>query len=282
MLIQRTSSPSVLIVALIICLGSAVPASAYNGKLKYVFGDVKQGLLGKGGITEENAEAVVDGIYRDLQCNGLRVPIDVEAADSAAIPPAYVKLLERAKRYDMVIYASSLDVGLHDLPDDEYIKKLVAFSNKYRPQYLSPFNEAGLTPERYVSIAAKVKAGLKYKAVLVGPDLQHLVACTKMFSRIKGGNPFGIIASHNAVNDKDATARNWDALAALAGKAPAWSSENPRAWSVLIDGQEVGVKAVVDSRITGLVIYGAYPSCIDNRGRITQKGKEIAEGIGSP
>lgn len=255
-------------------------SSAYSGSLDHVFGDVKQGLMGTGGITAANADAVVDGIYNNLKCNGIRVPIDMEAANPAAISPAYAKVLARAKTHNMAIYANPMATGDHNLSDNQYAAKIIAYANQFKPRYLGCFNESQLTPDRYLTISAKVKAGLRYKPEYLGPDTQHLRDTEKKLFKAGMANAFTIITSHNAAKDIDATASNWKALKSMSGK-PTWATENPRAWSDTEGGQEIGVKSVVDAGLSGLVIYSAFPKSVDASGNLTAKGKDIANGIGA-
>ncbi len=254
-------------------------ASAYHGGLDHVFGDVKQGIFGSGGITEANAAAIVDGMHANLKCNGVRVPINLDSPNPVALPPSYSKIIERARLHKMAIYANPMFTGNHHLSDIQYADKIIAFANRYKPDYLGCFNEFGMAPERYVSITAKVKAGLNYNPVMVGPDAQHVDSTRKIISVPAVRNSFAVIASHNADGDLGATEDNWNMLRSMAGK-PVWASENPRSWSEAAGGQEIGVKSAINAKVIGLVLYNAFPSCINAGGKLTSKGEEIANSIG--
>jgi len=129
-----------------------------------------------------------------------------------------------------------------------------------------------------LDIIAKVRTGLSYSPVLVGPDMQRLeTSISTLEHHGHMATAVDIVSSHNANNDTLATADNWRRLAELAREG-VWSSENPRPWDFTWDGKQIGLTAVVDS-MTGLVIYLAFPESVDEAGALTEKGQAIAAGI---
>jgi hypothetical protein len=91
---------------------------------------------------------------------------------------------------------------------------------------------------------------------------------------------FDIISSHNAGDDETSNTVSWAELHNLAGKST-WSSENPRPYSLRNGaGQEIGIQSVIESNaIQGLVLYAAYPACVNADGSLTEKGREIAQAL---
>jgi hypothetical protein len=127
-----------------------------------------------------------------------------------------------------------------------------------------------------------VKDGLNVPLKIVGPDIRHVDHSTQVMADHDLAGLLDIIGSHNAALDDGATAAAWARLQTTVNK-PVWATEDPREWSVLspAGGQEIGTKAIVDptSRVSGLVIYLAFPHAVDSAGSLTVKGQAIADGI---
>ncbi len=264
---------------------SAIP---YNGHLEFVFGDIKRSLAGvQGGddakITLENYRAIIDGLINNLHCNGLRIYID-PTISTGNYPPVYRAVVDYARAKGLKIYANPLATGRHNFDNAHYAAWIISYVNEWKPDFLGPFNEANMTNADYKQIAATVKSGLKVSVRVVGPDVRHVDNATRVIADEDLTVLFDIVSSHNAALDEGATTAAWALLQKTANK-PTWATEDPRDWSVMNpDDKQIGTKAIVDpaSGISGLVIYLAFPHCVDSTGALTEKGREIANGLIGP
>jgi hypothetical protein len=260
---------------------------SYAGSLEWVFCDVKRTL------SFESPQHHLEARYHDdvlrgfkkLGCNAIRVYISPDEKDPKAYPERYKRFLRAARAKGFRIYANPLGTGMfgfEDEGDDEpYASWIARYANEYQPYFLGPFNESGpLGSARMRHILELLRSRLEYKAVLVGPDDQHVDGVT---SRLQESaallRQVDVVGAHNAVQDASATRTGWDALARVAGGKAVWATENPRLWSDTEQGGEVGIKAVVASKARGVVLYLAYPDAVKADGTLTEKGEAIARGI---
>jgi hypothetical protein len=254
----------------------------YKNNLKYVFCDIKRPLAGIGdSITEQNYKVVLDSLKNKLGCNGIRTYIDMSINDPLAYPPLYYTVHKYAQdNLKMAIYANPLGTGNFKKTNDEFANLVINYANTMKPKYLGPFNESGYSNKDYMDIADKVRAGLKYKAIIIGPDQMHVAfGQNSLINNPEIKDRFDIISSHNAVDDQGATKDAWNLLVKTA-KKPVWATESPRPWSILnSQGVEVGNKAIAESDVEALTIYRAFPMAIDQNGALTTFGKGIADGI---
>ena len=133
-------------------------------------------------------------------------------------------------------------------------------------------------------ITRLVKGRLASAIRIEGPDIMHLDHATQVMADPSLAILFDVVGSHNAAQDNGATTSAWARLQATVNK-PTWATEDPRDWSVPspASGEEIGTKAIADpaSHLSGLVIYLAFPHAVDSEGKLTPKGRAIAEGIGT-
>ena len=223
---------------------------------------------------------MLDGLQRDVGVDGIRLPIVVDYADGAAYPQLYRDVHAYARSLGLLIYASPLAVGngrFAGWSDARYAAWLAAYVAAFRPDALSPFNEAAMDDARMTGIVATLRAEVGGSVLLVGPDKQHVAATIRDVDGDPGlAGLFDIVGSHNADRDGSATAAGWERLVADAGGKPVWSSENPAGWS---GGQRQGLPGL-DQAIAGgvqaIVVWKGKPSLVDDAGRPTAKACAIA------
>ena len=258
----------------------------YAGQIQHYLADLKPSFPEHGSysaataLTEANYRAVLEGL-RHVGIDGIRLPIVPSYAAAADYPPLYGEVTATARSLGLLIYASPLSVGMHAFAgwsDDRYAAWLAAYVQAFKPDVLSPFNEAGIGTARMASIVSELRARLTTATLLAGPDRQHVAKTVDELGRDPGlPSLFDIIDSHNADRDGSATAANWSRLVgAIAGSRPVWSSENPAGWS---HGQVAGLPGLdqaVAGGVQGIVIWMAKPSLVDDAGRPTAKACEIA------
>ncbi len=257
-------------------------AGRYKGALAYVFCDIKRALAGQDtpSLDALNVTAVLDALQSQLGCNGVRLYIDPTITDPTQYPTVYTTAFEHA-RHDLglAIYANPLGTGSFGMTTVDYGSWIARYGNYFQPDFLGPFNESGLDTSDIETIAEIVSQGLSVHSVLVGPDIQHVESSQTVAATPSLPSLFGFFGSHNAVNDQGATTAAWTMLRATAGLGT-WSTENPRPWSYIGDaGLEIGVKAVVDAPIAGLVLYEAFPVSLGLDGGLTPTGQELAAGL---
>lgn len=274
----------IVITGLLVLVGR--PAFAYNGGLDYVVCDIKRPLAGltHKTITAGNYQAIIDGLKNKLQCNALRLYIDLAVASPDHYSELYKNVYRYARQMGLKIYANPLGTGRQGLGNAELARIVANYANYYQPEFLGPFNETGIGIPDLQGIAAMVRRELRYATILVGPDTQKVQGT---INKINGSSNleayFDIIGAHNAEQDEQATVAAWRILAGEA-RRPVWASENPRSWTAKNDrGEEIGVASVIGagSSVSGLVIYLAFPVAIDENGNLTQQGQELVYGIGA-
>ena len=231
-------------------------------------------------LTRTNYRAVLDGLARAAGVNGVRLPIVPAYAGRADYPPLYADVYDYARSLGLLIYASPLSVGTRAFSgwsDERYASWLAAYAAEFRPDVLSPFNEAALDDRRIAAIVAALRPRLAGSMLLMGPDRQHVARTVQSLGRDPGvAALFDIVGSHNADRDGSATADNWARLVTSAGGRPVWSSENPAGWA---RGQAEGLPGMdqaVAGGVAGIVVWMAKPGLVDGTGRPTAKACEIA------
>lgn len=252
-----------------------------------LFGDVKRSLAGytEANITKENIPAVVEALSRHLGCNGIRIGIDPSISNPAGgYSDLYTTFYQYVREKGLSVYANPLGTGVFGKSWEDYASWIAAYANVWRPDYLGIFNEAAMPPWKMMRVIARVKKLLEYDVQLVGPDMMHLNISFKTLSvERKLADAFDILSSQDAEFDDAATPSLWTKFCKIAERAgkECWSTEDPRPWSKIIDGKEVGVKAVLQNKgqVSAIVLYLAYPHLVHASGKLTEKGKEIAEGL---
>jgi hypothetical protein len=259
----------------------------YSGALDFVICDIKRPLAGLEGrpVDQSNYKAILDGMANKLRCNGLRTYIDPSIKNKKEYTKIYKDVFGYARdRLGMVIYANPLGTGDFSKDDEEYANWIVDYAKQFKPDFIGPFNEPGMSTDRMLRISAKVKEALQDDVVMVGPDLQKVHGTIDKISKEpRLARQFDILAAHNAEQDEQATPQAWKNLSRMKGGAKIWASENPRSWSVKNPmGQEIGVQSTVesDNSVSGLILYLAYPSSINEQGELTNKGNDIVSNIG--
>jgi len=263
----------------------------YRGSLKWYIADLKTSFpehtkfySPQTALTEANYRIVLDGLKNNVKVNGVRLPIFPTEPDPASYAPLYKNIFAYARSIGLVIYASPLSVGKADYSgwsDAQYARWLADYANYYAPDFLSPYNESSASDQEIVSVVGQLRAMLKVRTLLVGPDRQHLDGSLRALTKDNGTilSTFDIISSHNAGKDDSPTAANWSALVQMAARygKPAWSSENPREWEAS-EGMP-GLSDAVAGGVQGLVIWWAKPKLINDYGQPTAKAIDIASHI---
>jgi hypothetical protein len=272
------------------CAGAGSPATRrYAGRVDHYIADLKTSFpehelySPATALTRLTYRAVLDGLAGPAGVNGIRLPIVPSYATAADYPPLYADVLAYARSLGLTIYASPMSVGMKPFAgwtNERYADWLAAYAAVFRPDVLSPFNEAALDNYRIAGITRLLRAKLAAPVLLMGPDRQHVGRSVTSLARDPGTVAlFDIIGSHNADRDTSATAQAWSALVALAGDRPVWSSENPALWSRgQVDGLP-GIDQAVSGGVAGVVVWMAKPSLVDGTGRPTAKACEIAANL---
>jgi hypothetical protein len=272
--------------------GSATAQSGgpgrYRGSLQWFIADLKTSFpehkhySPRSALTESNYVAVLAGLKSNVGVNGIRLPIFPSERDSSRYSQLYNDVVAYARSIGLAIYASPMSVGMGDFAgwsDDQYAAWLADYANRFKPEFLSPFNEPGVSDERMIGIVGRLRPLLTTHVLLLGPDRQHVDKTVDDLARNTAvAAMFDIVDSHNANRDESATRSNWGELIRLESK-PVWSSENPANWSAGADPSLPGVADAVDAGVQGLVIWSAKPSLVDDQGEPTQKAKEIADHL---
>ncbi len=234
-------------------------------------------------LTRANYRAVLDGLAGEVGVNGVRLPIVPAYAGASDYPPLYRDVSAYARGLGLSIYASPMAVGMKPFvgwSDDRYASWIADYAAAFRPDVLSPFNEAGLDNRRIVRIAGLVRAKLTVPVLLMGPDRQHVGRSAESLARDPSvAALFDIVGSHNADKDGSATASAWEALIAAAGGRAVWSSENPAMWSRGQADGLPGMDQAVEGGVEGVVAWMAKPGLVDGTGRPTAKACEIAANL---
>lgn len=254
-------------------------------------------------MTLWNYKAIIDGLRNELRCNGLRIGIDPQISNPTKYPAVYKAVVKYARSQAMHIYANPLGTGSFGKEANQFADWVAAYANEFKPDFLGVFNEASFSDTNYVSITKRVRSKLNYKPKLIGPDEMHLQFTLSGIQKDDAlASVFDIIGSHNAAWDGSATESNWRALTNAAGDKQVWSTENPCSWNGgpgmegvdMSSSQPIlhkpppttcktygGVKPILESGgpIQGIVVYLAYPGCVDAHGKLTSKGSDIADGI---
>lgn len=272
------------------CGGGGSPAvRRYAGRVGHYIADLKTSFpehelySPATALTRLNYRAVLDGLAGSVGANGIRLPVVPSYAVAADYPPLYADVLAYARSLGLAIYASPMSVGMKPFAgwtDERYAAWLAAYAAAFRPDVLSPFNEAALDNHRIAAITRLLRARLAVPVLLMGPDRQHVGRSVTSLARDPGTVAlFDIVGSHNADRDASATVQAWSALVALAGERPVWSSENPALWSRgQLDGLP-GIDQAVGGGVAGVVVWMAKPSLVDGTGRPTRKACEIAANL---
>lgn len=258
-------------------------AGGYAGSVRFYVADLKpsfpehKSYSRATALTAANYRRVLDGLKTNAGANGVRLPIIPGLQQYSSL---YQTVYAYARSLGLTIYASPLSVGFHAYAgwtDDQYAAWLTDYANAFRPDVLSPFNEAGIDDGRMVRIVGALKSRLASGALLAGPDRQHVAKTLEALStNAEVIGLFDIVDSHNADRDASATLENWSRLVQAAGGKPVWSSENPTSWDRGRTRSLPGIDQAVSAGVQGIVVWMAKPTLVDDGGRPTQKASEIA------
>ncbi len=266
----------------------AAPAShRYAGAVRHYIADLKTSFpehtsySAATALTDINYRPVLAGLSRNVGVDGIRLPIVVTYAGASAYSELYRNIVAYARSIGLLIYASPLAVGRAPFAgwsDDRYATWLATYAGTFRPDALSPFNEAGMDEARMTSIVTRLRAKLTVPLLLVGPDKQFVVSTLRDLDEHSGlAALFDIVGSHNANSDITATAENWSHLVdKVPSDKPVWSSENPAGWTAGRVQGLPGLDQAVAGGVQGLVIWKAKPSLVDDAGQATTKACDIA------
>ena len=260
----------------------------YRGNVKWFIADLKPSFQESknwstgSALTEANYKTVLEGLKNNAKVNGIRLPIFTTEPKPDTYSTIYKDVFNYARKIGLAIYASPLSTGTGSYvgwSDQQYTKWLADYANYYRPDFLSPFNEADMEDKRMIGIVSLLRPELKEHILIVGPDTEQVhAAITHLQKNPPLANIFDIISSHNASKDHSATTENWTRLVSMKGiQKPFWSSEDPRGWDTA--DQIPGISSAIDGGVQGLVIWMAKPSLIDDAGHPTPKALEIVSHI---
>lgn len=290
----------------LILVGCGLPATAssdpictvptihhYAKSLRFYIADLKASFPEnelysvESAVTETNYAAVLSGLVKNAGVNGIRIPIVSDYDTAAAYPPLYQTVVSYARGLGITVYASPLSFGperYETWSDARYAAWIADYVATFRPQFVSPFNEAGFTEDRMRGILRALRYKLTVPVVIVGPDKQALAGnIGEVTSPYSVAPLFDVIGAHNSGNDETATAENWQRLIADApGGKPVWSTENPAYWAVGQRSNLPGIIAAVSSGVRGLVIWKGKPSLVDDAGQPTPKACKLAQHIVAP
>lgn len=235
-------------------------------------------------LTEENYQIVLSGLINNVGVNGIRVPIVPDYSTPAFYSDLYRRIFGYARRIGLLIYASPLGFGpgaYNGWSDERYAAWIAAYTTAFKPNFVSPFNEAGFDNVRIRNIMTRLRPKLGQAVYLVGPDKTSVLnTIQELASRTSVGPLFDIVSAHSAGWDATATGQNWSYLVAEAPDSkPVWSTENPSYWSVGQSNDLPGINGAVEGGVRGLVIWRGKPSLVDDAGQATAKACKLAEHI---
>ena len=151
----------------------------YVRSLRAYIADLKSAFVESGdyspetALTEGNFGTVLSGLVNNVGVNGIRVPIIPDYATPASYSDLYRKIYGYARRNGLLIYASPLGYGpvaYNGWSDERYAAWIAAYSAAFKPNFLSPFNEAGFDNVRIRDIMTRLRPKLGAAVFLVGPD----------------------------------------------------------------------------------------------------------------
>ena len=223
-------------------------------------------------------------MVNNVGVNGIRIPIVPGYSTPALYSDLYRRIIGYARRIGLLIYASPLGWGsgaYNGWSDERYAAWIAAYTTAFKPNFVSPFNEAAFEDVRIRNIMTRLRPKLGQAVYLVGPDKGFVVdTIQELASRTSVGPLFDIISTHSAGGDPTATGQNWSYLVAEApDKKPVWSTENPAYWSVGQSKGLPGINGAVEAGIRGLVIWRGKPGLINDAGQATAKACKLAEHI---
>ena len=235
-------------------------------------------------LTADNFEVVLSGLVQNVGVNGIRVPIFPNYATPANYSDLYRRIYGFAQRSGLLIYASPLGFGpgaYNGWSDERYAAWIAAYTTAFKPNFVSPFNEAGFDNVRIRNIMTRLRPKLGQAVFLVGPDKTSVLnTIQELASRTSVGPLFDIVSAHSAGWDQTATGQNWSYLVAESPDGrPVWSTENPSYWSVGQSKSLPGIDGAIESGVRGLVVWRGKPSLVDNAGQATLKACKLAEHL---
>ncbi len=148
-------------------------SATYRGAVRWYIADLKPCFpehpqySAASALTDGNYRAVLDGLKAHVKVNGVRLPIIPAYADPGAYPALYKTVTDYARSIGLGLYASPLSVGMsayRDWTDERYATWLADYANAHAPDFLSPFNEAGIEADRIKTIVGRPEPWL---------DLRH-------------------------------------------------------------------------------------------------------------
>lgn len=300
----RATQLSLMIAIMLVCGQSSVSAFSdppcvipavhhYAKSLRFYIADLKASFpendlySNDSAITTDNYVAVLSGLLNNVGVNGIRVPIVSDYATPDDYPQLYRTVIAYARSLGLAVYASPLSYGperYETWSDARYAAWIADYVVAFRPQFVSPFNEAGFDEDRMRGIMRALRYKLSVPVVIVGPDKQALAGNIGEVTSPHSVAPlFDVIGAHNSGQDETATADNWQRLIADApsGKS-VWSTENPAYWAVGQKSNLPGIIDAVSSGVRGLVIWKGKPSLVDDTGQPTPKACKLAQHIVAP
>lgn len=224
----------------------------------------------------------------------------------------YYDVLKYARQQGLLVYANLLPE-----PDTaEYTKdtkrgminRVTAYAKHFCPDFLGPFNENGGFND-HSDVVQTIKSKLPTSCTdpwgntvrdmpIIGPDagvvrgVDNIVRKESTFV-----SQVDIISSHNNAGgdntkgekigsgDRSMIVEDWKRLRSLGGNKPVWASEAHFRWNAVPGegenaGEQVGVKAIVDSRVvSGLVLYMAPKMFKSGTYELSLKGSNLVDGL---
>jgi len=245
----------------------------YTNNLTYYLADLKSGFPESSdynsgtALYTNNYQTIISGLVNNAKCNGIRMPI-IPTLTSNNYPQINADIYTYAQYNGLVVYASPLSVGTNAYStwtDQQYAEWIADYVNNFNPEFVSPFNESGRSPEDIINIVNLLKPLLAVNVTIVGPDDSAVSNTIKALqSNTLLASCFDVISSHNDTGDTSGTVANWEVLGSY-GK-PVWNSETHQA----------GISPAINGGASGLVIWYSYPALVTSNGNLTQAGSNYA------
>jgi len=247
--------------------------TAYTANLTHYLADLKSGFPESSdynsgtALYTNNYQTIISGLVNNAKVNGIRMPI-IPTLTSNNYPQINADIYTYAQYNGLVVYASPLSVGTNSYStwtDQQYAEWIADYVNNFNPEFVSPFNEPGRTPENIINIMNLLQPLLTTKVTIVGPDdsaVSNTIKALQANSLL--ASCFDVISSHNDTGDTSGTVANWQLLGSY-GK-PVWNSETHQA----------GISPAINGGAAGLSIWYAYPALVCSNGSITQAGTNYA------
>lgn len=261
----------------------------YVGNLEYVLGDVKQALITNKFTSTDKIDKALDG-FEKMGVNGIRIPI--YPANYNPNQAMFDYFYNQAKARGFKIFANPAQGGGGariangsltgtqiapkniDNSSSILINVVKDFANKYKCDWINPFNEDGRPGALwYTGQMNNIYAALYENvngAELIGPCVWGISASTEVLQKTTIKNYITVAATHNlGWNHSD-----WGAFFQAAGSLPVWDSETHDR----LEGHSITrLDSALNEGVDGLVLYNSWNTIDLETGELNSEGQTLKD-----